>query len=125
MSAEDVAHQVVAYVHDVLHSERADELMAQIHELFRQMGFPKPYPDAERLAIAVATGFFTLLAYFVLFGKRHRRRRKVLQKELQNAYDKVQELQEKLAEVRQKLYSTTQNATRSFSPNTETGMEIL
>jgi len=99
MFSEDAAHQIVAYVHDVLHSERADEWMAQIHELFRRMGFPKPYPDAERLAIAVATGFFTLLAYFVLFGKRHRRRRKVLQDELSQAYEKVHELQEKLAEV--------------------------
>ncbi|TMW60078.1 hypothetical protein Poli38472_000120 [Pythium oligandrum] len=99
MLSEDVARQVVGYVHDVLHSEKADEIMAQIHEVFRRVGFPKPYPDAERLAIAVATGLFTLIAYFVLFGKRHRRRRKALQEDLNKAYEKVQELQEKLAEM--------------------------
>ncbi|KAJ0400466.1 hypothetical protein P43SY_004815 [Pythium insidiosum] len=97
--SEDLAHQVVGYVHDVLHSKTADEFMAQVHVVFSRLGFPKPYPDAERLAIAVATGIFTLLAYFVLFGKRHRRRRKVLQEELDRAYEKVQELQEKLAEM--------------------------
>lgn len=91
---------IVEYVHDVLHTPRANEFMASVHALFEKLGVPKPYPDAERLAIAVATGVFTLLAYFVLFGKRHRRRRKILQEELDKAYEKVQELQEKLTEVR-------------------------
>lgn len=95
-----LATRVVDYVHDVLHSEHANELMLQVHALFGKLGVPKPYPDAERLAIAMATGIFTLLAYFVLFGKRHRRRRKILQEDLDRAYEKVQELQEKLSEVR-------------------------
>lgn len=94
-----LATRVVDYFHDVLHSEHANELMVQVHGLFEKLGVPKPYPDAERLAIAVATGIFTLLAYFVLFGKRHRRKRKILQEDLDKAYEKVQELQEKLAEV--------------------------
>lgn len=96
----DLCTGVVEQVRDVLHSPRADEFMAQVHALFEQLGVPKPYPDAERLAIAMATGIFTLLAYFVLFGKRHRRRRKILQEDLDKAYEKVQELQEKLAQVR-------------------------
>ncbi|GAB9465173.1 hypothetical protein Gpo141_00002589 [Globisporangium polare] len=94
-----LATRVVDYVHDVLHSEHANELMLQVHALFGKLGVPKPYPDAERLAIAMATGIFTLLAYFVLFGKRHRRRRKILQEDLDRAYEKVQELQEKLSEM--------------------------
>lgn len=98
-SAEELATKIVGYVHDVLHSESADQFMARVHQVFSRLGFPKPYPDAERLAIALATGVFTLLAYFVLFGKRHRRRRNVLQAELNSAYEKVQELQEKLAEM--------------------------
>jgi ethanolamine-phosphate cytidylyltransferase len=73
--------------------------MKEVHSMFRSMGVPPPYPDAERLAISLATGIFTLLAYFILFGKRHRRRRKFLQEELAAAYEKVHELSEKLAEV--------------------------
>lgn len=96
---EALGTQIVAYFHDVLHSETADELMKHVHGFLQYLGVPKPYPDAERIAIAMATGIFTLLAYFVLFGKRHRRRRRVLQEELDRAYEKVQELQEKMAEV--------------------------
>uniref|UniRef100_K3WAY2 ethanolamine-phosphate cytidylyltransferase n=1 Tax=Globisporangium ultimum (strain ATCC 200006 / CBS 805.95 / DAOM BR144) TaxID=431595 RepID=K3WAY2_GLOUD len=97
--SDAIVTRAMDYFHDVLHSEHANELMVQVHGLFEKLGVPKPYPDAERLAIAVATGIFTLLAYFVLFGKRHRRRRKLLQEDLDKAYEKVQELQEKLAEM--------------------------
>ncbi|RLN90813.1 hypothetical protein BBJ28_00011292 [Nothophytophthora sp. Chile5] len=97
--SEALASRVVIYVHGVLHSETADDVMAYAHALFARMGFPEPYPDAERLAIALLTGAFTLLAYFVLFGKRHRRRRLVLQEELDEAYRKVQELQERMAQM--------------------------
>jgi ethanolamine-phosphate cytidylyltransferase len=96
---EALAGRVVGRMHELLHSEATNDTMAQVHELLAYVGVPKPYPDAERLAIALATGLFTLLAYFVLFGKRHRRRRQVLQEELHAAYGKVQELQDKLAEM--------------------------
>lgn len=96
---EALASRVVGRMHELLHSEAANDTMAQVHGLLAYVGVPKPYPDAERLAIALATGLFTLLAYFVLFGKRHRRRRQILQEELEAAYNKVQELQDKLAEV--------------------------
>lgn len=96
---EALATRAVGYMHELLHSEAANDTMAQVHGLLARAGVPKPYPDAERLAIALATGLFTLLAYFVLFGKRHRRRRRILQEELELAYRKVQELQDKLAEA--------------------------
>ncbi|ETI47683.1 hypothetical protein F441_08121 [Phytophthora nicotianae CJ01A1] len=95
--SEALASRVVLYVHELLHSPAANDIMVHAHKLFARMGFPEPYPDAERLAIAFLTGIFTLLAYFVLFGKRHRRRRKVLQEELDKAYQKVQELQDRMA----------------------------
>uniref|UniRef100_M4B8B6 ethanolamine-phosphate cytidylyltransferase n=2 Tax=Hyaloperonospora arabidopsidis (strain Emoy2) TaxID=559515 RepID=M4B8B6_HYAAE len=91
--------RVVLYVHELLHSPTADEITVHVHHLFARMGLPEPYPDAERLAIAVLTGIFTLFMYFVLFGKRHRRRRRVLKEELDEAYRKVQELQDRMAQM--------------------------
>ncbi|CAH0515221.1 unnamed protein product [Peronospora belbahrii] len=97
--SETLGSRTVLYVHKLLHSPTVDELMVHAHELFAQMGFPEPYPDAERLAIALLTGIFTLVVYFVLFGKRHHQRRKVLQVELDKAYKKVQELQDRMAQM--------------------------
>ncbi|EEY66711.1 ethanolamine-phosphate cytidylyltransferase, putative [Phytophthora infestans T30-4] len=97
--SEALVSRVVRYTHELLHSPAANDIMVHAHKLFARMGFPEPYPDAERLAIALLTGIFTLLAYFVLFGKRHRRRRKVLQQDLDKAYQKVQELQDRMAQM--------------------------
>ncbi|TDH69600.1 hypothetical protein CCR75_002570 [Bremia lactucae] len=95
--SQALVSRAVRYVHELLHSPAANDIMVHVHQALARIGFPEPYPDAERLAIALLTGIFTLLAYFVLFGKRHRRRRKVLQNELDKAYRKVQELQDNMA----------------------------
>lgn len=99
MESEALATKLVQYLHSVLHSPTANEFMEHVHDLLRGLGVPPPYPDAERVAIAFATGILTLLAYFVFFGKRHRRRRKMLQEDLNSAIAKVQELEDKLAQL--------------------------
>ncbi len=60
---------------------------------------PPPYPEADQIALCVTAVASTLLLYFLLFGKRHRRRRKMLAKDLREARRRVQELEEKLLEV--------------------------
>ncbi|CAI5738487.1 unnamed protein product [Peronospora destructor] len=97
--SETFVSRTVLYVHKLLHSPTADDIMVYAHNLFARLGLPEPYPDAERLAIALLTGIFTLLVYFVLFGKRHRQKRRVLQLDLDKAYKKVQELQERMAQM--------------------------
>ncbi|EQC30624.1 ethanolamine-phosphate cytidylyltransferase [Saprolegnia diclina VS20] len=101
LAADDsaLATRVVLYLHEVLHSPAANEIMIKVHALLRWTGVPPPYPDAERTAISVLTTIATLLLYFFLFGKRHRRRRNMLQQELEEATRKVQELEEKLADM--------------------------
>ncbi|DAZ94566.1 TPA: hypothetical protein N0F65_004182 [Lagenidium giganteum] len=99
MASDALATKAVGHIHSVLHSPAANDFMQQVHALLRQLGVPPPYPDAERLAIALATGLLTLLAYFVFFGKRHHRRRKRLQEDLDKAIAKVQELEEKLTQL--------------------------
>ncbi|OQR94192.1 ethanolamine-phosphate cytidylyltransferase [Achlya hypogyna] len=101
LDADDsaLATRVVLYLHEVLHSPAANEMMVKVHALLRWCGVPPPYPDAERTAISLLTTIATLLLYFFLFGKRHRRRRNKLQEELAEATRKVQELEEKLAEM--------------------------
>lgn len=63
------------------------------------LGVPPPYPEADQIALCVTAVASTLVLYFLLFGKRHRRRRKLLAKELREARRRVQELEEKLLEV--------------------------
>jgi hypothetical protein len=63
------------------------------------LGVPPPYPEPDQIALCVTAVATTLVLYFLLFGKRHRRRRKMLAKDLREARRRVQELEEKLLEV--------------------------
>lgn len=94
-----VVTQVVKNVRDLLHTEAVNQTMGKIHLVLFQLGFPPPYMDAERLAISILAGFLTLVMYFILFGKRHRDRRRMLQDELLEASERMVQLEEKLAEL--------------------------
>lgn len=55
--------------------------------------------DAEQVAICIAATVSTLVAYYIFFGKRHRRRRNRLYAELREAQLQVACLEEKLLEA--------------------------
>ncbi|ETV85816.1 hypothetical protein H257_02379 [Aphanomyces astaci] len=99
-SADDaIATRVVMYMQEVLQTPQVTEVVTKFHNFLRSIGVPPPYPDAERLAISVVTVIGTLIFYYVFFGNRHRTRRYDLQKKLEEAAQKVHELEEKLADM--------------------------
>lgn len=94
-----IGTRLVEWSHAQLQRDAVQEIVSQFHALLAKCGVPPPYPDAETCAIALFTFLLTCLSYFVLFGKRHRQRRKKLQHELDEATRKVQSLESKLAEL--------------------------
>jgi len=75
------------------------KLTKRLAVLLESLGVPPPYPEPDQIALCVTAVLTTLLLYFLLFGKRHRLRRKMLAKDLREARKKVQELEEKLLEM--------------------------
>ncbi|CAK4319231.1 unnamed protein product [Aphanomyces euteiches] len=96
---EAYATRVVIYLHKLLQTPEVTEFVEKFHGFLQSIGVPPPYPDAERLAISVVTVIGTLIFYYVFFGNRHRYRRYNLQRKLEEAAKKVQELEEKLADM--------------------------
>ncbi len=84
---------------EVLESEFMTDVTQRLAALLESLGVPPPYPEADQIALCVTAVLSTLLLYFLLFGKRHRRRRKMLAKDLREARRRVQELEEKLLEM--------------------------
>ncbi|CAK4617933.1 hypothetical protein LEN26_019076 [Aphanomyces euteiches] len=99
MAEEAYATRVVIYLHKLLQTPEVTEFVEKFHGFLQSIGVPPPYPDAERLAISVVTVIGTLIFYYVFFGNRHRYRRYNLQRKLEEAAKKVQELEEKLADM--------------------------
>ncbi|KAG9408216.1 hypothetical protein AC1031_021460 [Aphanomyces cochlioides] len=96
---EAYATRVVIHLQKILQTPEVTEFVEKFHGFLQSIGVPPPYPDAERLAISVVTVIGTLIFYYVFFGNRHRYRRYNLQRKLEEAAKKVQELEEKLADM--------------------------
>lgn len=62
-------------------------------------GVPEPHPTAEQVLLSIAACVGTLMLYFVFFGNRHRQRRLRLQKDLNEAKDRVRELEMRLVHL--------------------------
>jgi len=84
---------------DLLDSPFMLSLTQRLAVLLEALGVPPPYPEPDQIVLCVTAVLSTLLLYFLLFGKRHRLRRKMLAKDLREARKKVQELEEKLLEM--------------------------
>ena len=84
---------------DLLDSPFMLKVTERLAVILEALGVPPPYPEPDQIALCVTAALTTLLLYFLLFGKRHRLRRKMLAKDLREARKKVQELEEKLLEM--------------------------
>lgn len=84
---------------DFLDSPLMGTITVGLEGILRSCGVPPPYPEADQIALCFTAVVLTLLLYFLLFGKRHRRRRLRLAKDLREARSRVQELEEKLLEL--------------------------
>lgn len=70
-----------------------------LNDTVERLGVPVPLMDAEQVSVAVVATLSTLAAYYIFFGKRHRRRRKYLNAKLREAQLQVARLEEKLLEA--------------------------
>lgn len=90
-------------------------LVALIRRMLLKLGAPDNFGpntvDTCRAMIAIA---LTLFCYYVLFGNRHRRRRRFLAKELEVAKERLNYLQEKLREPPRTEYVDDGKAIRIF-----------
>uniref|UniRef100_A0A7S2V0A7 ethanolamine-phosphate cytidylyltransferase n=1 Tax=Fibrocapsa japonica TaxID=94617 RepID=A0A7S2V0A7_9STRA len=92
-------HYLWAMTDYILTSKWMVLLVHWIHVVLIYFGVPPPHPTAEQVGLCLGATISTLIAYYVFFGNRHLRRRKVLQRELNKAQDRVQELEELLLEA--------------------------
>ena len=88
-------------VQAILHSHAVDRFMATFHGALVYVGIPRPYPDVEQTFLSLSVMFGTLLLYYIFFGDSHERRRQRLTRELNEAEEKVQQLQYKLHALNQ------------------------
>ena len=81
---------------EVLESDIMLKLTSLISTILAQNNVPEPHPKPDQILLCIIVPFFTLVTYFIIFGKRHRAKRSELQEELQSALEKVQDLEDKL-----------------------------
>lgn len=77
--------------------------MEQWHALLSLTGLPPPYPGVESVLLGFLAGIYSLILYYVFFGRRHSNRRMRLQNELDRAQAKIDKLRIQSDELKEQL----------------------
>src|SRR5690606_22009510 len=86
-------------VEGLLRSSAMASIVQTLDSTLDAWGVPEPHPTAEQVLLSIAACTGTLMLYFVFFGNRHRQRRLRLQKELNEAKERVRELEMRLVHL--------------------------
>lgn len=91
--------QINATTYSIIESRTMDSVVSTLHTFLEYADVPEPHPTAEQVTLSLAVAIGVLLGYWIFLGRKHHFKRYMLNRELNDALDKVKELQQQLSEL--------------------------